>query len=126
MKKLIYITLTLAFFYGMNPEVAAWVSIDANKTVVEEAQKGNYVFFRLDKSNMDAYLAFKGPAHKLGDNVDVKIYHGGTGALVQQEYFVAHGNSQREQFSINGLEPGPYSIVVTSDRYNLSQPFILD
>lgn len=126
MKKLIYITLTLAFFYGMNHEVSAWVGNDADKMVVDEAQKGNYAFFRLDKYNKEAYLVFYGPAHKMGDNVDVKIYHGGSGALVQQEFFVAHGNSQVENFSIGDLEPGPYSIVVTSERYNLSQPFILD
>lgn len=126
MKKLIYLTLTLALFVAANQNVSAWVNTDTDKVVVDEAQKGNYVFFRLDKFNKDVYLAFYGPAHKLGDNVDVTIYDGGTGALLLQDFFVAHGNSQVEKISIDDFEPGSYTITVSSEKYNLSQPFILD
>lgn len=126
MKKLIYITLTLVLFYGIHPEVSAWVNNDVDQTVVDKAQNGSYVGFRLDPFNKIAHVVFYGPAYKLGENVEVKIFHGGTGALLLQEFVVAHGGSERMDFSIDDLEAGPYAIVVTSERYNLSQPFILE
>lgn len=126
MKKLFYITLTLALFCAMNQNVSAWVNSDMDRSVVEEAQKGNYAFFRLDNFNKDVYLAFNGPAHKLGDNVDVKIYQGKSSILLHQENFMAHGNGQLERISIDEFQTGTYYIVVTSERYNLSQPFVLE
>ncbi len=126
MKKLIFLTLIAAFVLGLQNQSAAWVTEKPVNEISESAANNNYAFFRLDQLGKLAYLVFYGPLHKLGDNVEVKIHDASSGAIVQQEFISAHGGGIKHILNFDGLEPGAYSVVVTGNIYNLSQPFILE
>ncbi len=126
MKKLIFLTLIAAFVFGLQNQSVAWVTEKPVSEVSKAPNYNNYVWFRLDPTNQQAYLVFYGPAHKLGDDLEIKIHDAGSGAIVQQEFMTAHGGGTVQVIHFEGLEPGAYSVVVTGNVYNLSQPFILE
>lgn len=130
MKKLLYITLVFAFIGGIQNQSQAWIGEGTTETWIEEGPQkdkngANYVFVRVDNYNSQLWVVFYGPAHKAGDNVDMKIFSS-NGELVQQDFLYGQGGSKKEAISVDGLEPGNYTVEITGDIYNLTQEFTLD
>lgn len=90
---------------------------------IQVGQKSYHVTFRLDRTNHEAYVAFYGPAMRRGTDVSVNIYQNSNGALIQQEVVTTFGGGKFEKFSLDGLDSGEYTVIVSGDKYSLSQPF---
>jgi len=125
MRKLIYITL-LAFGTAFTCAESIAISTPAQNTCdVNSRTSESHAICRVLHNFMEVHVIFQGPHLRIADNVSVQIFDTNSGALVQQGFVLGNGGGSVEKFSIEGLEPGSYNMVLEGDVFNTEHPFIL-
>lgn len=123
MKHFTLLSIMLSLLVGMGFSTESYAQANTSAQI-QIGQKSYHVAVRLDRTNREAYVVFYGPATRRGTNVSVKVYQSANGVLVQQDIVTTNGGGKYEKLSLDALDPGEYTIIVSGEKYSLSQPFI--
>jgi hypothetical protein len=124
MKFLIY---TAALIFGISTANAATTYEETTNDIAayELAEiSGSNAVVRVVEQRKELYVIFQGPSHRKGDLVSVKVFTT-KGQMVLNSSVLSYGNNQMEVLAIDGLEPGTYQVVVSSQMYNTEHSFTL-
>jgi hypothetical protein len=124
MKFLIYIA---ALIFGISTANAATTYEETTNDIAayELAEiSGSNAVVRVLEKHKELYVIFQGPSHRKGDLVSVKVFTT-KGQMVLNSSVLSYGNNQMEVLAIDGLEPGTYQVVVSSQMYNTEHSFTL-